>query len=60
LLLQSCNIDEEAVEAAISQCGMLETLDVRFCPKVRSALYYIFFFLKNGELNYLTKQKDSL
>ncbi|XP_011019349.1 PREDICTED: F-box/LRR-repeat protein 15 [Populus euphratica] len=36
LFLQSCNIDEEAVEAAISQCGMLETLDVRFCPKICS------------------------
>ncbi|KAJ6924275.1 F-box/LRR-repeat protein 15 [Populus alba x Populus x berolinensis] len=38
LFLQSCNIDEEAVEAAISQCGMLETLDVRFCPKVHEAV----------------------
>ncbi|CAI0448354.1 unnamed protein product [Linum tenue] len=36
LFLQSCNINEEAVEAAISQCNMLETLDVRFCPKVFS------------------------
>lgn len=35
---QSCNIDEEAVEAAISQCNMLETLDVRFCPKVRDLI----------------------
>nr|GMC51313.1 F-box/LRR-repeat protein 15 [Ipomoea batatas] len=34
LFLQSCNIDEEAVEAAISQCSVLETLDVRFCPKI--------------------------
>lgn len=34
LFLQSCNIDEEAVEAAISRCTMLETLDVRFCPKI--------------------------
>ncbi|XP_009626177.1 F-box/LRR-repeat protein 15 [Nicotiana tomentosiformis] len=34
LFLQSCNIDEEAVEAAISGCTMLETLDVRFCPKI--------------------------
>ncbi|KAI4337187.1 hypothetical protein L6164_015633 [Bauhinia variegata] len=34
LFLQSCNIDEEAVEAAISKCSMLETLDVRFCPKI--------------------------
>ncbi|MBA0839027.1 hypothetical protein Goarm_004801, partial [Gossypium armourianum] len=29
----SCNIEEEVVESAISQCSMLETLDVRFCPK---------------------------
>ncbi|GMI97903.1 SLOW MOTION [Hibiscus trionum] len=36
LFLQSCNIEEEAVESAISQCGMLETLDVRFCPKIYS------------------------
>ncbi|XP_043811317.1 F-box/LRR-repeat protein 15 isoform X2 [Manihot esculenta] len=36
LFLQSCNIDEEDVEAAISQCSMLETLDVRFCPKICS------------------------
>ncbi|GAB2285878.1 F-box/LRR-repeat protein 15 [Dionaea muscipula] len=34
LFLQSCNIDEEAVESAISRCHMLETLDVRFCPKI--------------------------
>ncbi|TKY58006.1 F-box/LRR-repeat protein 15 [Spatholobus suberectus] len=36
LFLQSCNIDEEAVEAAVSKCTMLETLDVRFCPKISS------------------------
>ncbi|CAJ2675178.1 unnamed protein product [Trifolium pratense] len=36
LFLQACNIDEEAVEAAISRCTMLETLDVRFCPKISS------------------------
>ncbi|XP_021277643.1 F-box/LRR-repeat protein 15 isoform X2 [Herrania umbratica] len=36
LFLQSCNIEEEAVETAISQCSMLETLDVRFCPKICS------------------------
>ncbi|XVF89020.1 hypothetical protein PTKIN_Ptkin19aG0097800 [Pterospermum kingtungense] len=36
LFLQSCNIEEEAVESAISQCSMLETLDVRFCPKICS------------------------
>ncbi|KAL2237229.1 F-box/LRR-repeat protein 15-like isoform X2 [Sesamum indicum] len=34
LFLQSCNIDEDAVETAIMQCNMLETLDVRFCPKI--------------------------
>ncbi|KAM5566156.1 F-box/LRR-repeat protein 15 [Rosa sericea] len=34
LFLQSCNMDEAAVEAAISKCSMLETLDVRFCPKI--------------------------
>ncbi|OAY26925.1 F-box/LRR-repeat protein 15 [Manihot esculenta] len=34
LFLQSCNIDEKEVEAAISRCSMLETLDVRFCPKI--------------------------
>ncbi|WVZ21414.1 hypothetical protein V8G54_008736 [Vigna mungo] len=32
----SCNIDEEAVETAISKCTILETLDVRFCPKISS------------------------
>ncbi|CAN1120761.1 F-box/LRR-repeat protein 15 [Linum perenne] len=36
LFLQSCSINEEAVEAAISECNMLETLDVRFCPKIFS------------------------
>ncbi|WVZ20250.1 hypothetical protein V8G54_007572 [Vigna mungo] len=36
LFLQSCNVDEEAVEAAISKCNILETLDVRFCPKISS------------------------
>ncbi|XP_024959169.1 F-box/LRR-repeat protein 15-like isoform X1 [Cynara cardunculus var. scolymus] len=34
LFLQSCNICIEEVESAISQCSMLETLDVRFCPKI--------------------------
>lgn len=34
LFIQSCNMDGEAVEAAISQCNMLETLDLRFCPKI--------------------------
>ncbi|XP_024965033.1 F-box/LRR-repeat protein 15-like [Cynara cardunculus var. scolymus] len=37
LFLQSCNISEEAVESAISQCNMLETLDVRFCQKISPA-----------------------
>ncbi|XWS70186.1 hypothetical protein CRYUN_Cryun03dG0027200 [Craigia yunnanensis] len=36
LFLQSCNIEEAAVETGISQCSMLETLDVRFCPKICS------------------------
>ncbi|KAG7024372.1 F-box/LRR-repeat protein 15, partial [Cucurbita argyrosperma subsp. argyrosperma] len=36
LFLQSCNIEEEAVVAAVSKCSMLETLDVRFCPKISS------------------------
>ncbi|CAN0918421.1 F-box/LRR-repeat protein 15 [Linum grandiflorum] len=36
LFLQSCSINEEAVEAAIFECNMLETLDVRFCPKIYS------------------------
>ncbi|PIN23995.1 Leucine rich repeat protein [Handroanthus impetiginosus] len=34
LFLQSCNINEEALEGAIMHCTMLETLDVRFCPKI--------------------------
>ncbi|XP_057799893.1 F-box/LRR-repeat protein 15-like [Salvia miltiorrhiza] len=34
LFLQSCSIDEEAVETAITHCNVLETLDVRFCPKI--------------------------
>ncbi|RWR79495.1 F-box/LRR-repeat protein 15-like protein [Cinnamomum micranthum f. kanehirae] len=34
LFLQSCSIAEEAVEAAISHCNMLETLDIRFCAKI--------------------------
>ncbi|KAL5995318.1 F-box/LRR-repeat protein 15 [Asimina triloba] len=33
--LHSDTYSREAVEAAISQCSMLETLDIRFCPKVR-------------------------
>ncbi|KAM4122509.1 hypothetical protein ACB094_01G089000 [Castanea mollissima] len=36
LFLQSCNIDVAAVDSAISKCSMLETLDVRFCPKICS------------------------
>ncbi|CAN6478332.1 unnamed protein product [Victoria cruziana] len=34
LLLQSCGIEEQVLEDAISHCTMLETLDIRFCPKV--------------------------
>ncbi|KAI3994998.1 hypothetical protein MKX01_019812 [Papaver californicum] len=34
LFLQSCSLSEEAVEAAVSHCNILETLDVRFCPKI--------------------------
>ncbi|KAF5179226.1 F-box/LRR-repeat protein [Thalictrum thalictroides] len=34
LFLQSCIIAEDAMETAISQCNMLETLDVRCCPKI--------------------------
>ncbi|XP_051151583.1 F-box/LRR-repeat protein 15-like isoform X2 [Andrographis paniculata] len=34
LFLQSCNVDEEVLVAAIVQCNVLETLDVRFCPKI--------------------------
>ncbi|KAL5698344.1 F-box/LRR-repeat protein 15 [Ranunculus cassubicifolius] len=34
LFLQSCSIAEEELEAAISQCSLLETLDVRYCPKI--------------------------
>ncbi|KAL0872687.1 hypothetical protein Bca101_022392 [Brassica carinata] len=36
LFLQSCNMDEAGVEAAISGCCSLETLDLRFCPKISS------------------------
>ncbi|KAL6534055.1 hypothetical protein OROHE_013888 [Orobanche hederae] len=39
LFLQSCTIDEVAVESAIMHCNMLETLDVRFCPKDISIKY---------------------
>ncbi|XP_031492065.1 F-box/LRR-repeat protein 15-like isoform X1 [Nymphaea colorata] len=34
LLLQSCGIEEKVLEDAISHCNMLETLDIRFCPKI--------------------------
>ncbi|KAI4377016.1 hypothetical protein MLD38_014712 [Melastoma candidum] len=34
LSLQGCNLDEEGVEYAISKCTMLETLNVRLCPKM--------------------------
>lgn len=43
-LFQSCNVDEEAVETAIAQCSILETLDVRFCPKVSLPFITYFFF----------------
>lgn len=33
LFRQSCRISEEAVEVAVSHCNMLETFDIRFCPK---------------------------
>ncbi|KAK6927218.1 F-box domain [Dillenia turbinata] len=36
LFLQSCSIHVDSVAAAISECNMLETLDVRFCPKICS------------------------
>ncbi|XP_051137322.1 F-box/LRR-repeat protein 15-like isoform X2 [Andrographis paniculata] len=36
LLIQSCKVDEETVETAIMPCHMLETLDVRCCPKISS------------------------
>ncbi|XP_077236336.1 F-box/LRR-repeat protein 15-like [Tasmannia lanceolata] len=36
-LLQYCSIAEASVEAAISHCNMLETLDVRYCPKICGA-----------------------
>ncbi|XP_018447335.2 F-box/LRR-repeat protein 15 isoform X2 [Raphanus sativus] len=37
LFLQSCEMDEAGVEAAISGCCSLETLDLRFCPKISTA-----------------------
>eukprot|EP00253_Pinus_taeda_P020382 PITA_20382 len=36
LLLQACGIEEQEVESAIQSCNSLETLDVRFCPKISS------------------------
>ncbi|XP_030470403.1 F-box/LRR-repeat protein 15 [Syzygium oleosum] len=36
LFLQWCNITEEALEAAVSRCTTLETLDVRYCPQISS------------------------
>ncbi|KAJ0247346.1 F-box domain-containing protein [Hirschfeldia incana] len=36
LSLQSCKMDEAEVEAAISGCCSLETLDLSFCPKISS------------------------
>ncbi|RZC75367.1 hypothetical protein C5167_050843 [Papaver somniferum] len=31
-----CRISEEAVEVAVSHCNMLQTFDIRFCPKIHS------------------------
>ncbi|KAG2319597.1 hypothetical protein Bca4012_054198 [Brassica carinata] len=36
LFLQSCKMDEAGVEAAVSGCCSLETLDLRFCSKISS------------------------
>jgi len=36
LLLQACGIEEHELECTIQSCNVLETLDVRFCPKVSS------------------------
>lgn len=36
LFLQSCSIDQVTIEKAITNCNSLETLDVRFCPKICS------------------------
>jgi hypothetical protein len=36
LLLQACGIEEHELECTIQSCNLLETLDVRFCPKVSS------------------------
>ncbi|CAM8955615.1 unnamed protein product [Rhodiola kirilowii] len=34
LFLRFCNIDEPALEDSISQCHLLDTLDIRSCPKI--------------------------
>ncbi|XP_057832760.2 F-box/LRR-repeat protein 15 isoform X2 [Cryptomeria japonica] len=34
LFLQGCGIEEEEVESAIRSSNSLETLDIRFCPKI--------------------------
>ncbi|KAF8049332.1 hypothetical protein N665_2235s0005 [Sinapis alba] len=36
IFLQSCKMDEAGVEAAISGCCSLESLDLRFCSKISS------------------------
>ncbi|KAF8370135.1 hypothetical protein HHK36_031830 [Tetracentron sinense] len=36
LFLQSCSIAHDALEAALAHCNVLETLDVRYCPKICS------------------------
>ncbi|KAL4195823.1 hypothetical protein AMTRI_Chr04g243000 [Amborella trichopoda] len=38
LLLQACGIEEQVVEAAVSYCNSLETLDIRLCPKISTAV----------------------
>eukprot|EP01018_Ginkgo_biloba_P001530 Gb_38077 [translate_table: standard] len=34
LLLQGCRIEEHELVRAIQSCNLLETLDIRFCPKI--------------------------
>ncbi|KAF8406789.1 hypothetical protein HHK36_005910 [Tetracentron sinense] len=36
LRLTSCSIAHDALEAALAHCNVLETLDVRYCPKICS------------------------
>ncbi|KAH9619086.1 hypothetical protein KSS87_017375 [Heliosperma pusillum] len=59
VFLQSCNIDEGTVESAISGCSMLETLDVRFCPKIRPPLpRYSLFVLFNTRVTPQRRRSD--